>query len=240
MTYSVETLELGPMANLVYLVTDNKTKKTAVVDPAWEANSIIERCKKKGVKVDQIWLTHTHHDHVNGVEAIVDAFDSELHMLKAEIDFWDGGIKNPILHYGGDILKLGETTIEMLHTPGHTLGSACYHLGDRILTGDTLFVFGCGHCKLEGADPEVLYKTLQKMKKELPDDLEILPGHFYAETASSKMKSQKEGNPFLLCETEKEFLEYRGHVHDKTREEPYHAMTKLQIRSLLAKFNLVL
>ncbi len=233
--YCVETLHLGPMANLVYLVTDNKTQKTAVVDPAWDTSAIIELCNKKGVKIDQIWLTHAHHDHVNGVAKIVDYYDCETHILKAEIDYWNGGIENPIKHYGGDVLKLGQSRVEILHTPGHSKGSACYHLGDKILTGDTLFVFGCGHCKLEGGDPEVLFKTLQKMKNELPDELTILPGHHYAEDKVSNMEQQKEGNPFLLCETELEFKQYRGHVHDRTRIEPYKPITQLQVMDLLIK-----
>ena len=234
MTYSIKTLELGSMANLIYLVTDNATQKTAVVDPAWDTKSIITTCEQMGVAIDQIWLTHAHHDHVNGVADIVDYYDCDTHLLKAEIDYWNGDINRPIRHYGGDVLKLGETEVEILHTPGHSKGSACYHLGKDILTGDTLFVFGCGHCKLEGGNPEVLYKTLKKMKQELDDELIILPGHNYAHKISSNMQEQKEGNPFLLCNTQEDFIEYRQVVHDKTRKEPYKNMTLFQVRGLLS------
>lgn len=233
MSYKVENLELGPMANLIYLITDIATSKTAIIDPAWDSEHIIKTCKKNKLRVDKILLTHAHHDHVNSVVDIVDYFDCPTWLQKDEINYWGTDIGKAKRFSGGEELLLGKTKIKLLHTPGHSKGSACYQLQNHIITGDTLFVFGCGHCKLEGADPEILYKTLNKMKTELDDKLEILPGHFYAEKQTSTLKEQKKGNPFLLCENKDDFIRYRTEIHDKTRQEPYRSMTRMQVKDLL-------
>ena len=109
----------------------------------------------------------------------------------------------------------------MLLTPGHTPGSACYQLGDDLITGDTMFVFGCGRCDLSGGDPEVMYDTLQRMGRDLPGNTIILPGHNYSIIPSSSMTEQLEGNPFLHFHDKDAFVEYRMHIHDKTRDAPY-------------------
>ena len=74
-------------------------------------------------------------------------------------------------------IQLGETGIRTLHTPGHTPGSACYQVGDELITGDTLFVFGCGRCDLRGGDPEQMFVTLKDMAARLPASTIIRPGH---------------------------------------------------------------
>ena len=130
---------------------------------------------------------------------------------------------------------LGESQIKVLHTPGHTPGSACYQLGNEIITGDTLFVFGCGRCDLNGGSPLEMFETLKKMKQELPDDMLIHPGHNYSVKKTSTFAEQIEGNPFLHYDDEAEFINYRMDVHDKTRDEPYAMMNKqaLKIANLL-------
>ena len=125
----------------------------------------------------------------------------------------------PTLHDGGDRIKLGDTEIEILHTPGHTPGSACYRLGDQVLTGDTLFVFGCGRCDLRGGDPEQMYQSLRRLGERLPGGALIRPGHNYGITPTSTMVEQLAGNPFLHFDDCAGFVEYRMHLHD--REEPY-------------------
>ena len=114
---------------------------------------------------------------------------------------------------------MGETEIEILHTPGHTPGSACYRVGDQVLTGDTLFVFGCGRCDLRGGDPEQMYQSLRRLGERLPGGTLVRPGHNYGITPTSTMAEQLAGNPFLHFDDGPAFVEYRMHLHD--REEPY-------------------
>jgi hydroxyacylglutathione hydrolase len=217
--YSIHAMELGPMENYVYLILDHATNTAAAVDPAWEVRRITKLADQQGVRITDILLTHSHHDHVNGVEELLEDSDAQLHLLKPEADFWNHELTRPTLHYGGDRIWLGETEIEVLHTPGHTPGSACYRLGRDLITGDTLFVFGCGRCDLSGGDPESMYATLKRLKDNLPQETVIHPGHNYAEKPTSTLQEQAEGNPFMHFHDVDSFVRYRMHEHD--RKTPY-------------------
>lgn len=224
--FSIHALELGPMENFVYLIEDKASKRAAVVDPAWDVPAVLRLAKKRGVTITDILLTHSHHDHINGIQDVLDQHDAQLHLLKAESQFWGRELDMPSLHHGGDVIKIGETEIDVLHTPGHTPGSACYLLGDNVITGDTLFVFGCGRCDLRGGDPEQMHATLKDMTERLPAGTIIRPGHNYAEKPVSTMEEQVEGNPFLHFDDVNRFTEYRMHWHDKHRDSPYGPVCK--------------
>ena len=224
-SYDIITMEMGPMDNFVYLIHDLNTHQAAVVDPAWDAPEIIRQAKANNIKITDVLLTHSHHDHINGVEEILNSSDPQLHLLKDEAEFWQANLSQPALHYGGDRFQVGDTSIEILHTPGHTPGSACYMLDNDIITGDTLFVFGCGRCDLQGGDPEQMFSTLKKMKNELPADTVVHPGHNYANKTTSNISEQIDGNPFLHFHECSDFVEYRMHTHDKIRNTPYHPVT---------------
>jgi len=218
--YTIDSLELGPMENFIYLITDTKTGHAAVVDPAWDVEEIIKLARQKNVQITDILLTHSHHDHINGIKQVLDKYDAQLHLLKAEANFWGQNMDLPSLHHGGDVIQLGDTDIEILHTPGHTPGSACYKINHDLITGDTMFVFGCGRCDLNGGDPNVMFNTLNKLG-QLPGDTIIHPGHNYAVKETSTMEEQCEGNPFMHFHDVNKFVDYRMHIHDKVREEPY-------------------
>ena len=221
-SYEITTMELGPMENFIYLITDTNTRQAAVVDPAWDGAAIIQKAKDNNIQITDIFLTHSHHDHINAVEDILNHSDPQLHLLKQEADFWQAELDKPTLHYGGDTIRLGNTSINILHTPGHTPGSACYMLDGDVITGDTLFVFGCGRCDLQGGNPEEMFTTLKKMKNELDANTMILPGHNYSDSKTSTLKEQIDGNPFLHFSESNDFVEYRMHTHDKIRNTPYH------------------
>ena len=231
--YSIIPLELGPMENFIYLIIDEKTKRAAVVDPAWDVDAIIKAADAQGVTLTDILLTHSHHDHINGIEAILKRYDAQLHLTHAEAKFWNASIAHPSLHYGGDSIELGESQIKVLHTPGHTPGSACYHIDDQLITGDTLFVFGCGRCDLRGGDPNQMYDTLRKLKSDLPGETNTLPGHNYSTKTCCSMDEQIHSNPFMhyLNESDKpKFIEFRMHIHDRLREDPMQAISKDEMK----------
>lgn len=227
--HSIHALELGPMENFVYLLHDHSTNHAAVVDPAWDVDKIIQLAKQKDILITDILLTHSHHDHVNGVEHLLGHYDAQIHLLKDEEKFWGAALDKPCLHHGGDIIKIGQSEIEVLHTPGHTPGSACYHMGDNLIAGDTLFVFGCGRCDLAGGNPEQMFTTLKRLRTHMPGNTVLHPGHNYAPThPTSTLESQVEGNPFLHFDRQEDFVNYRMHVHDKIRDTPYTAISKEQ------------
>lgn len=220
--YDIQALELGPMENFIYLIHDLKSGRAAVVDPAWDVPAILAAARDKGVTITDILLTHSHHDHINGIEQVLAAYDAQLHLCRAEAEFWGRHLDLPTLHRGGDTIMLGDTEIQVMHTPGHTPGSACYRLGDDVITGDTMFVYGCGRCDLRGGDPEQMFTTLRRMREELPASSLILPGHNYSVTPTCTMAEEIAGNPFLHFDKQADFVEYRMHIHDKVRHEPYH------------------
>ncbi len=227
--YSIYSMELGPMENFVYLLHDHASNTAAIVDPAWEVNEMLGFADEKEIKITDVLLTHSHHDHINGLQQTLEHSDARVHLLKPEAKFWDANLSNPVLHHGADQIQLGDSLINILHTPGHTPGSACYHLGDDLIAGDTLFVFGCGRCDLAGGDPEEMFQTLKKMKTELPATTVLHPGHNYApQSPTSTMASQCQGNPFLHFDEASDFVKYRMHVHDTIRNTPYEAVSKEQ------------
>jgi glyoxylase-like metal-dependent hydrolase (beta-lactamase superfamily II) len=218
---SIHALELGPMENFVYLVHDHASNRAAVVDPAWDVPTVMATAEQHGMRITDILLTHSHHDHINGIDGVLAHTDAQLHLLKAEATFWGQGLDLPTLHHGGDVIRVGETEITALHTPGHTPGSACYHVGNELITGDTLFVFGCGRCDLAGGDPEQMYVTLKDMATHFSADTIIRPGHNYAEKTTSTLKEQVDGNPFMHFDDPARFVRYRMHHHDLHRDTPY-------------------
>ncbi len=231
-TYSIEPMELGPMENFIYLLIDESSKTAAVVDPAWDVPAILERAKQLNVTITNILLTHSHHDHINGIDELLKHYDAQIHLLKHEASFWGKELAKPSLHYGGDRIKIGVTEIEIMHTPGHTPGSACYRINDDLITGDTLFVFGCGRCDLSGGDPELMHTTLQRFRDELPSSIIIHPGHHYAVQETSTLGEELEGNPFMHFTDVDKFVRYRMKVHDQIRNSPYSAIKKDEIESL--------
>jgi len=214
------------MENFVYLIHDHASARAAVVDPAWDVPEVLALAETQGVRITDILLTHSHHDHINGISELLETFDAQLHLLKSEAQFWGSHLDLPTLHHGGDVIGLGNTAITALHTPGHTPGSACYQIGNELITGDTLFVFGCGRCDLRGGDPEQMYLTLRDMSDRLPPETVIHPGHNYAEKHTTTMDEQLAGNPFLHFDNSKDFTHYRMHYHDKHRDSPYGPVRK--------------
>ncbi len=233
--YTIHSLELGPMENFIYLLADESSKTAAVVDPAWDVSTIVEQAKKLNLSITDILLTHSHNDHINGVDELLGHFDAQVHLLKSEAEFWGKDLIKPNLHYGGDKIKLCKTEIEILHTPGHTPGSACYRVENDLLTGDTLFVFGCGRCDLHGGDPEQMFTTLKRFKSDLPSGILIHPGHNYAVKTTSTLKEEIEGNPFMHFTEVDQFILYRMKIHDKIRNSPYSSQKESELKEELSK-----
>ena len=100
--FRVHALELGPMENFVYLVEDIASRRCAVVDPAWEVGRIVSRAQELDLRVTDILLTHSHHDHINGIEELLNHASAEVHLLKPEYEFWRHELDKPRLHHGGE------------------------------------------------------------------------------------------------------------------------------------------
>tara|TARA_B100001142_G_scaffold120261_2_gene122255 strand:- start:5707 stop:6405 length:699 start_codon:yes stop_codon:yes gene_type:complete len=223
-TYTIKTFDVGPMANIIYIITDNKSKESAIIDPAWDMSEVYKYIDENNLILKKILLTHSHHDHINAIDEILISHDLEIHINKKEKVFWKKEYDSFVINHGGDTIKLGETEIRSLHTPGHTPGSTCYHIGDDLIAGDTLFVFGCGRCDLHGGNPEEMFNTLKDIKMSLDPKTIILPGHNYSIKRESTLQEEIQGNPFMKFNNLNKFIDYRMVLHDKVRHSPYGPM----------------
>lgn len=217
MTIHVRSLQLGGMQNLVYLIEDLEAQRTAVVDPAWDAAAI--RDAAGDALITDILISHWHEDHTNAVDEVVEATGARVHALGIEVDYWE--VKTPLVrHIDGDIVTLGDTEIQILHTPGHSPGSACFLTDGALFTGDTLFVYGCGRCDLPGSDAAALYRSLRMLQERVPPDTLVYPGHHYSDQKVTTLEEQMRANPFLHQDSAEAFVAFRAE-HNKHRHPPY-------------------
>ncbi|MDQ6783822.1 MAG: MBL fold metallo-hydrolase, partial [Actinomycetota bacterium] len=108
-------------------------------------------------------------------------------------------------HDSGDKVSVGAVDVELLHTPGHTPGSQCFLVDGMLVSGDTLFLQGCGRTDLPGSDPAAMYQSLRALAS-LPDDVVVYPGHRYSPTASELMASVRSTNMALRPSTQEQWL----------------------------------
>lgn len=184
------------MANFAYLVVDPGARQAVVVDPGWDADVILKKAVELGVTITGVWLTHSHFDHIQEVNTILDAAGVPvwIHPLeRSQLSDVTGDVRDV---NDGDVLVVGNEKAHALHTPGHSPGAICYRIGDGILTGDTLFVGAIGRTDLPGSDPRAMSKSLKRLA-QLPDELKVYSGHDYGDRPVSTIGYEKETNPYM-------------------------------------------
>ncbi len=200
----------GQMANFMYLIGDFETREALVVDPAWNVGDLLDTAENDGFTVVGALVTHYHPDHVGGdlwgmevegLAALLGRRGMPIHVNKHEADGLKKvtGVSDSDLRKvdDGDTLELGDLSVEFLHTPGHTPGSQCFLVGNRLVAGDTLFVQGCGRVDLPGGDSEAMYHTLTTKLAKLPEDTILFPGHNYGPTMVSTIGEQMRDNVYM-------------------------------------------
>ncbi len=218
-------IQAGPMQNFVYLIGDPQTRQAVVVDPAWDVDGILRVLESDEMTLTQVLITHFHPDHLGGdlmghhIEGAAELLERnqkiKVLLHKSEVAFAQriAGLSSsdvtPV--EGGDDLAVGGLDITFIHTPGHTPGSQCFLVGNRLVSGDTLFIGSCGRVDLPGSDPAQLYDSLVNKLKRLPDDTVLYPGHDYADQPTSTLGEQKRRNPFLRFERLEDFLGMMGY-----------------------------
>lgn len=209
------------MANFVYLVGNKEKREAFIVDPAWRMDTIFQIAKKENLKVVGAVVTHSHFDHCNGIKDLLAQTNVPIYIQKEEANFaksfgnefeFVGFLPEENLNMvgHGDKIKVGNIEIKFLHTPGHTPGSQCLLIEDNLISGDTLFVRGCGRCDLPGSDPKKMYESLTQILMKLPDSTTIFPGHNYADKTTSCLAEEKNKNPFLACNSFESFMKMIG------------------------------
>ena len=193
----IKQFEVGPMENFVYFVGDANTHEVFVVDPAWEIDTIFKRATEWDLKIVGALVSHHHHDHTNGIEELLERVSVPIYVNKHDLAKvrTQSSVLTPTDH--GQMLQVGKVEIKLIHTPGHTQGSQCFHVQNNLISGDTLFINGCGRCDFQDSSPEEMYYSLTQKLMRLPDETILYPGHNYAAAPSSSMEEQKQTNPYL-------------------------------------------
>ncbi len=205
----LEQIQLGPMQNFAYLVGCKASREVAVVDPAWDIDGLLDMVNERGYKLTAALVTHYHPDHCGGsfgqntVEGVAELLGKNpikiyAHKLEAEGVKKVTGISDSdiVKVESGDKLSVGDVEVEFLHTPGHTPGSQCFRIKHTLVSGDTLFIDGCGRVDLPGDNPESMYHSLQKLA-DLPDDTLLLPGHNYSHLPPASMEVTKKSHAYM-------------------------------------------
>ena len=180
----LEKLELGPFGTNSYIVGCRKTQESALVDAPAEANVIIDKLGNTTLKY--ILLTHNHIDHIGALAQL----RAELEVPLAAHAADTSSLTPPpeILLNDGDVIRVGELKLTVLHTPGHTPGSLCFRIGRYLISGDTIFPGGPG----KTSSPDDFRRIIKSITDKifvLPDDTQIYPGH----GDSTVLKKEKDG-----------------------------------------------
>lgn len=195
------------MVNFAYLIGDRDTGECAVVDPAYSVGELVDIAAADGLRISDVLVTHYHPDHVGGsmmgltiegLRELLDRVAAKVHVqqdeawgLKRVTGVGDGDIET---HASGDVVHVGAVPITLIHTPGHTPGSQCFHVDGRLVSGDTLFLDGCGRTDLPGGDADQLYESLHTRLAVVPDDAWLYPGHLYSPEPSAPLGVVRERN----------------------------------------------
>jgi len=215
------------LRNLSYIIGDASAKRAIVIDPAWDVRSLFRIARGDGLEVEAVLATHTHPDHIGGdlvlnntkhhVEGLAELLEFEtvkVHVHEAEAEnlksVTGASDSDLILHADGDRILVGEVELQLLHTPGHSPGSQCCLVRNRLISGDTLFVQGCGRVDLPGAEPEEMYRTLTERLSGLGDDVVLYPGHDYGHRPKSTLGEERRTNPTLRIPTLDEWMRLMG------------------------------
>ena len=207
------------MVNFVYLIGDRETGESVIVDPAYDIDALLEILEEDGMQCSGVLATHYHPDHVGGsmmgydiigVKELLEHVSVPIHAQKEEAEFITKvtGIesKDVMEHSSGDIVTVGEIKIELIHTPGHTPGSQCFLVENRLVAGDTLFLEGCGRTALPGGDPAALYDSLHNRLSKVPDEATLFPGHLYSPEPMALMGQTRQQNYVFLPRSEEQWL----------------------------------
>ncbi len=202
-------IEIGPMQNFTYLIGDPMSREALVVDAAWDIPALVRLAEQDGFTITKALVTHYHQDHlggdfaghhIQGAVELLEQIKAKVYIHKAEAQFLSrlvGLSASDLVQVdSGDTTDVGNVKITFIHTPGHTPGSQCFLVENRLVAGDTLFINSCGRVDLPGSSPEDMYYSLKKLAN-LPDDTVLYPGHNYAGKPFDRLADQKRHNMYL-------------------------------------------
>lgn len=208
----IEQMKVGFMEVFCYLIVCPRTKEALVIDPAGDEERVVDRIKEKKLDLKYIVNTHGHADHTCGNEKVKELTGAEIVMHELDDQMFNSvqgqemarqwGFKTspPADKHvkDGDQIVVGDVSLEVLHTPGHSPGGICLLSDGNVFTGDTLFVGGIGRTDLPGASMTQFMESIKGRLLALPDETIVWPGHDYGVRPSSTIDEERRTNSFLL------------------------------------------
>ncbi|MGH9082981.1 MAG: MBL fold metallo-hydrolase [Acidimicrobiales bacterium] len=207
------------MVNFAYAVGDRRSGEALLVDPAYAVGDLLDILAADGMRCVGVLASHYHPDHVGGelmgwsiegVASLLDRAQVPVHVQRDELPWVTRATgvspEHFVVHDSGDRVTVGGVEVVLVHTPGHTPGSQCFLVDGRLLSGDTLFLQGCGRTDLPGSDPLAMYESLTTRLSEVPDDTTLYPGHRYSAEASASMGTTRQANVVFGARTAGEWL----------------------------------
>jgi glyoxylase-like metal-dependent hydrolase (beta-lactamase superfamily II) len=211
------------MVNFAYLIGDREDGGAVIVDPAYDVAGLLDVLATDGMRCAGVLATHFHPDHVGGdlmgyrIEGVTDLLESvqvPVHVQRDEARWVvrATGVSESelVAHDSGDVVTVGDVRIELVHTPGHTPGSQCFVVDGRLVSGDTLFLDGCGRTDLPGGDPEQMYESLTTRLARFGDDTVLYPGHLYAPEPSATLGETRQRNYVFRLRTPEQWMTMFG------------------------------
>ena len=209
----IKQIKLSRMAVFCYLVADENTKTCALIDPAFDTDRILSEADRLQYRVTHIINTHGHSDHTAGNQGIKAATGARLliheldagrlgkvmHKTFSRILGGKGSPRPDGLQHDDDFVRIGETPLRVIHTPGHTPGSICLYTEGHLFTGDTLFVGAVGRIDLPGGSRLQMRMSFREKIFTLPADTTVWPGHDYGRAPTSTLRKLKPVVPALSC-----------------------------------------
>jgi glyoxylase-like metal-dependent hydrolase (beta-lactamase superfamily II) len=163
---------LGSFANNGYVIADSNTNDALIVDAPAESEQVVAAAR--GLNVRRIIVTHRHQDHWAGIDPLLAGIDAPVFCHEDDREPYAGYVKGTLAD--DDEVEVGGLKLRVIHTPGHTPGSICLHLGEHLIAGDTLFPGGPGRTR----SPEALTQEIDSIVTRLhslPDNVQVYPGH---------------------------------------------------------------
>jgi hydroxyacylglutathione hydrolase len=192
-------IPVGHMQNFAYLIADDDSRDAIAVDSGWETDPIVKLASSEGMRVKYVCATHGHFDHVKSMDRLAAELGAET------LAFVGSEVNPKVSVRDGEVLKLGESGVKVIHTPGHTEDSVCYYDGSHLFTGDTLFIDAWGRTDLPGGSPAKMFASLHEIVMALPEDTVLYPGHDYGEVPFRTLGEESRKNPALRARTLAEF-----------------------------------
>lgn len=206
------------MVNFTYVIGDTHTRECVLVDPCYAVNELLDIVEADGMTVTGVLATHFHADHIGGnlmghhlegAATLLERCSCPVHVQRDETPWvmrTSGlGLDQLVEHDGGDIVTVGAIDIHLVHTPGHTPGSQCFHVDGRLISGDTLFLEGCGRTDFPGSDPAAMYDSLQTLAA-MPTGTVVYPGHRYSAAPSATIDSIRDDNYVFRARSKDQWL----------------------------------